>query len=180
MIKVYSLSGSHDVGKTTIFTRLKKLLRSHRFAFVGEFADCLLKQMNIRDVWKETIQRDAEAYNYFETALDFVTVASYLLYKDKAIIADRSLVDNCAYRLCVGLPLNTISLLRFYNVNLYTFFVRSKQEDATVTNAVAEVLKRFSLPYEEVWVIEGKPNETAESVAHRIQEIERQNSHQPK
>ena len=55
MIRVYALSGSHDVGKTTIFTRLKRLLRSYRFAFVGEFADCLLKQMGIRDAWKETI-----------------------------------------------------------------------------------------------------------------------------
>lgn len=67
MIRVYALSGSHNVGKTTIFTRLKRLLRSHRFAFVGEFADCLLKQMDIRDAWKETIQHDAEAYDYFET-----------------------------------------------------------------------------------------------------------------
>lgn len=174
MIRVYALSGSHDVGKTTIFTRLKKLLRSHGFAFVGEFADCLLKQMNIRDAWKETIQRDTEAYNYFETSLDFVTIASYLVYRDKVIIADRSIVDNCAYRLCVGLPLNTISLLSFYNVGLYTFFVRGKREDVEVTNAVAEVLKRFSLPYEEVQVIEGKPDETAESIARRILEIEKQ------
>jgi len=174
MIRVYALSGSHDVGKTTIFTRLKRLLRSYRFAFVGEFADCLLEQMDIRDAWKETIQRDAEAYDYFETALDFVTVASYLVYRDKVIVADRSIVDNCAYRICVGLPLNTMSLLSFYDVSLYTFFVRSKREDAEVTNAVAEVLKRFSLPYEEVQVIEGKPDETAESIARRILEIEKQ------
>jgi len=176
MIRVYALSGSHDVGKTTTFIRLKRLLRSHGFAFVGELADCLLKQMGIRDAWKETIQRDAEAYNYFETSLDFATIASYLVYRDKVIIADRSIVDNCAYRLCTGLPLNTISLLSFYNVGLYTFFVRSKREDAEVANAVAEVLKRFSLPYEEVWVIEGKPGETAESVAHRILEIEKQST----
>jgi len=157
MIKVYALSGSHGIGKTTIFKYLKNLLPSEKFAFVGEFADSILKQMDIRDTWKEKIFTNHSAYNYFENALDFCTISSYLVHKNKIIVADRSIVDNCAYRLLAGLPLNTISLLDFHGVNLYTFFMRTRErEDVEVTEAVRKILVRFTLPYEEIWIKEAK------------------------
>jgi len=128
MIKVYALSGSHGIGKTTTFVYLKKFLPPEKFAFVGEFAHWILVEMGIRDTWKEKIFTNHSAYNYFENALDFCTIASYLMHRDKIIVADRGIVDNCAYRLLAGLPLNTISLLDFHGVNLYTFFMRSRKE----------------------------------------------------
>ena len=173
MIKVYALSGSHGIGKTMTFVYLEKLLPPKKFAFVGEFADSILKQMDIRQNWKEKIFTNRPAYNYFENALDFCTIASYLVHKDKIIVADRSIVDNCAYRLLAGLPLNTISLLDYHGVNLYTFFMRSKKrEDTEVTEAVRKILVRFKLPYEEVHIIENKPKETAKLIADKILEME--------
>ena len=116
------------------------------------------------------------AYNYFENALDFCTISSYLVHRDKIIVADRSIVDNCAYRLLAKLPLNTISLLDFHGVNLYTFFMRSRErEDAEVTEAVSKILVRFKLPYEEVDIIENKPKETAKVIADKILEMEKEN-----
>jgi len=193
MIKVYALSGSHGIGKSTTFFFLKYCLPPNKFAFVGEFADSILKQMNIRQNWKEKIFTNRPAYNYFENALDFCTIASYLVHKDKIIVADRSIVDNCAYRLLVGLPLNTISLLDFHGVNLYTFFMRSKErEDAEVTEAVKKMLVRFKLPYEEVDIKEAEipkdaddhiimkivnhqAKETARIIADKILEMEKEN-----
>ena len=131
-------------------------------------------QMGIRESWKEKIFTNRPAYNYFENALDFCTIASYLVHRNKIIVADRSIVDNCAYRLLAGLPLNTISLLDFHGVNLYTFFMRSKKrEDAEVTEAVRKVLVRFKLPYEEVDIIENKSKETARIIADKILEMEK-------
>ena len=190
MIKVYALSGSHGIGKTMTFKYLKCLLPSERFAFVGEFADNILRQMEIRCNWKEKIFTNHSAYNYFENALDFCTIASYLVHKDKIIVADRSIVDNCAYRLLAGLPLNTISLLDFHGVNLYTFFMRSKErEDTEVTEAVRKILVRFKLPFEEVdikeaeipkdaddyvimKIINHQAKETAKVIADKILEME--------
>ena len=173
MIKVYALSGSHGIGKTMTFVYLEKLLPPERFAFVGEFAHWILVQMEIRRNWKEKIFTNLPAYNYFENALDFCTIASYLVHRDKIIVADRSIVDNCAYRLLAKLPLNTIHLLDYHGVNLYTFFMRSrKREDAEVTIAVKKVLVRFKLPFEEVNIIENKPKETAKVIADRILEME--------
>ena len=132
--------------------------------------------MEIRCNWKEKIFTNRPAYNYFENALDFCTISSYLVHKDKIIVADRSIVDNCAYRLLAGLPLNTIHLLDFHGVNLYTFFMRSRgREDAEVTIAVKKVLVRFKLPFEEVNIIENKPKETAKVIADRILRLEKTN-----
>ena len=55
MIKVYALSGSHGIGKTTTFFFLRWYLTPNKFAFVGEFADSILKQTDIRQNWKEKI-----------------------------------------------------------------------------------------------------------------------------
>jgi len=196
MIKVYALSGSHGIGKTTTFAYLKRLLPlydTEKFAFVGEFADSILNQMDIRQNWKEKIFTNRPAYNYFENALDFCTIASYLVHKNKIIVADRSIVDMCAYRLLAGLPLNTIHLLDFHEVNLYTFLMRSrKREDAEVTMAVKKMLVRFKLPFEEVNIKEAKipknaddhvvmniinhqAKETARIIADKILEIEKNN-----
>jgi len=176
MIKVYALSGSHSIGKTMTFVYLEKLLPPEKFAFVGEFAHWILVEMGIRDTWKEKIFTNRPAYNYFENALDFCTISSYLVHKNKIIVADRSIVDNCAYRLLAKLPLNTISLLDFHGVNLYTFFMRSKKrEDAEVTEAVRKILVRFTLPFEEVDIIENKPKETAKLIADKILEMEKNN-----
>ena len=193
MIKVYALSGSHGIGKSTTFVYLEKFLPPEKFAFVGEFAHWILVQMGIRDTWKEKIFTNRPAYNYFENALDFCTIASYLAHKDKIIVADRSIVDNCAYRLLAGLPLNTIHLLDYHGVNLYTFFMRSRErEDAEVTEAVRKVLVRFKLPYEEIWIKEAEipkdaddrvimkivnhqAKETAQIIANKILEMEKNN-----
>ena len=173
MIKVYALSGSHDIGKTTTFVYLKKFLPPEKFAFVGEFAHWILVEMGIREIWKEKIFTNRPAYNYFENALDFCTIASYLVHRDKIIIADRSIVDNCAYRLLAGLPLNTISLLDYHGINLYTFFIRSKKrEDAEVAEAVRKILVQFELPFEEIDIIEYKSKETARIIADRILKLE--------
>ena len=177
MIKVYALSGSHGIGKTITFVYLEKLLPLEKFAFVGEFAHWILLQMGIRKSWKEKIFTNHSAYNYFENALDFCTISSYLVHRDKIIIADRSIVDNCAYRLLAGLPLNTISLLDYHRVNLYTFFMRSKErENAEVTEAVRKILVRFKLPYEEVHIIENKPKETAKEIVDKILKMEKSNA----
>jgi len=170
-IRVYALSGSHGIGKTTTFNYLKQLLPFERFAFVGEFADGILKQMGIRNNWKEKILPNRSAYSYFEDALDACTIASYLVHKSKTIIADRSIVDTCAYRLLAGLSPNAISLFNLRGVDLYTFFMRSKvREDSEVVEAIKEVLTRFDLPFEEVSIIEGKPEETAKLIADKIRE----------
>jgi len=174
MIKVYALSGSHGIGKTTTWKMLKKLVDNDKFAFVGEFAHGILVQMEIREEWKEKIFGYNVAYNYFENALDFITVTSYLVHQDKTIIADRSLVDNAAYRLCAKLPLNTIYMLEFHNVKLFTFFLRSpKREDSTITDAVRKILVRFRLPYEEIFIREGDPEGTARLVLDGIVEKEK-------
>lgn len=173
MIRVYALSGSHGIGKTTTWKIIKKMADSNKFAFVGEVAHGLLVQMGIRDSWKEKIFGYNAAYQYFENALDFITIASYLVHQDKPIIADRSLVDNAAYRLCAKLPLNTIHLLDFHAVKLFTFFMRSpKREDATGTDAVRKILTRFKLPYEEIFIREGDPEGTAHLVLDRVIEME--------
>ena len=168
-VRVYGLSGSHGIGKTTTFNYLKQILSPKKFAFVGEFADSILKQIGIRNDWREKILPNRPAYSYFEDALDACTIASYLVHKDKVIIADRSIVDTCAYRLLAGLPPNAISLFNLRGVDLCTFFMRSKaREDSKVVEAIKEVLTRFDLPFEEVPIIEGKPKETAELIADRI------------
>jgi len=174
LIKVYALSGSHGIGKTTTWKILKKLADGDKFAFVGEIAHGILAQMGIRKEWKEKIFYNAAAYNYFENALDFITIASYLVHRDKPIIADRSLVDNAAYRLCANLPLNTIHLLDFHAVKLFTFFMRSpKREDTTVTDAVQNILTRFKLPYEEIYIRKGDPEGTARLVLDKILKMEK-------
>ena len=172
MIKVYALSGSHGIGKTTTFRYLKELLPNEKFAFVGEFADSILRQMGIRHNWKETIFKNCSAYHFFESALDFCTIASYLTHKDKVIVADRSIVDICGYRLLAELPLSNISLLNLYGIRLYTFFMRSERENREITEAIKNVLVEFKLPFDEVKIIEGKPKETAMVIADRIMEME--------
>ena len=172
MIKVYALSGSHGIGKTTTFGYLKELLPNEKFAFVGEFADGILRQMGIRHNWKRTIFYNHSAYNYFETALDFCTIASYLVHEKKIIIADRSIVDNSAYRLLARLPLSNISLLNLHGVRLYTFFMRSKRESKKVAEAIRNVLMEFKMPFDEIKIIEGKPEETARVISDKILEIE--------
>ena len=175
MIKVYALSGSHGIGKTTTWKIIRQLVNNDKFAFVGEVAHGILVQMGIRDNWKEKIFGYNAAYNYFENALDFITVASYLVHQGKTIIADRSLVDNAAYRLCAKLPLNTIHMLEFHNVKLFTFFMRSpKREDPTITGAVRKILTRFKLPYEEIFIREGDPEGTARLVLEKIIKMEQQ------
>ena len=177
MIKVYALSGSHHVGKTMTFVYLQKLLPPDKFAFVGEFGHWILTQMGIRDTWREKIFTDRLAYGLFEDALDNCTIASYLVHKDKIIVADRSILDNCAYRLLANLPYATsLCDLEFRGVDLYTFFLRSKErEDVRVVKAMEEILTKHYWPYEEIWIIKNKPKETARIIADKILEMEENN-----
>jgi len=175
MIKVYALSGSHDIGKTTTFNYLKKLLPTDRFAFVGEFADSILKQMDIRQNWEEKIFTNRLAYNLFEDALDNCAISSYLVHKDKVIIADRSIIDHCAYRLLAKLPyITSLCNLNFRSIDLYTFFMRLKEkEDVKVVKAMRRILTQYKWPFEQIWIIKKKPKETAQIIADKILEMEK-------
>ncbi len=170
MIKVYALSGSHNIGKTTTFIHLKKFLPPEKFAFVGEFAHCILVEMGIRDTWREKIFTNRLAYNLFEDALDNCTIASYLVHKNKIIVADRSIIDNCAYRLLANLPyIPSLSDLEFRGIDLYTFFLRSKREDIRVVKAMKEILTKHYWPYEEIWIKEAEiPKDADDHIIMRI------------
>ena len=171
MIKVYALSGSHNVGKTTTFVYLKKFLPPEKFAFVGEFADSILKQMDIKQNWKEKIFTNRLTYSLFEDALDNCTIASYLVHKDKIIVADRSIIDNCAYRLLANLPYTTsLCDLEFRGIDLYTFFLRSKErEDIRVVKAMKEILTKHYWPFEEIWIKEAEiPKDADDHIIMRI------------
>jgi len=175
MIKVYALSGSHGIGKTMTFVYLQKLLPPDKFAFVGEFGHWILVQMGIRDTWREKIFTDRLAYGLFEDALDNCTIASYLVHKNKIIVADRSIIDNCAYRLLANLPYTTsLCDLNFRGIDLYTFFMRFKErEDVRVVKAIRRILTQYKWPFEQIWIIKNKPKETAQIIADKILEMEK-------
>ena len=65
--------------------------------------------------------------------------------------------------------------MEFRGVDLYTFFLRSKErEDIRVVKAMKEILTKHYWPYEEIWIIKNKPKETARIIADKILEMEKE------
>ncbi|RLG44190.1 MAG: hypothetical protein DRN81_05090, partial [Thermoproteota archaeon] len=102
--EVFSLSGSHGIGKTTIYNAISEIVThdddlKRRIKLVGESAHHLLIQMNVRKTWQEELAANIEAYRHFQDCLHSFYMASVVAFSDKPIIFDRFLIDCEAYRM---------------------------------------------------------------------------------
>ncbi|HDD44681.1 MAG TPA: hypothetical protein ENG63_07470, partial [Candidatus Desulfofervidus auxilii] len=92
-VKIFSLSGSHKVGKTTIWKKLKAISEKN-WVFIGEFADKILKDLSIE--WEELIQNELLYKDFEKIILDSIRL-SYEIHKRKVLITDRCFLDCMAY-----------------------------------------------------------------------------------
>ncbi len=181
---IFSLSGSHNVGKTTLFNLLKENDLLKDFIFLPEVARSFL----------DILQKDAKTLLYSNQEMTFrwewlINEMEYFkfdIWKNYSIITDRTFIDSLAYskitleKKYFNLIYNKVK----YNIvkyDIYTFLIRNKKEDAEIVYYIKKYLDEFHLPFEEVYIPEmeteeGKRNvntEIAKQMAYKIIEISR-------
>ena len=183
--RVFGITGSHRIGKTTTFDFLKRdielrggISNTERPVFIGEFADCILRQMGLREDWEE-FAKSKLPYKLFEQALDLLWFSAIIHYEGRIVITDRTPVDHQAYKKRAGLSVidNLKSIFTLHNVKVFTFLLRAPWEDKEVAEDILHYLEENDLEYEQIHLYQGVnfmeiAREIEEKIKNKISERE--------
>ncbi|MCD6124289.1 AAA family ATPase [bacterium] len=168
---IFSLSGSHNVGKTTLFNLLKENDLLKGFTFLPEVAKALLNVLQ-KDA-KTLLTANPEIAFRWEWMINEMEYFKFDIWKNHLIITDRTFIDSLAYSK-VNLEQKYFNLIYNkvkYNIikyDIYTFLIRNKKEDTEIIYYIKKYIDEFHLPFEEVYVPEMETEEGKQSVNMEI------------
>ena len=183
---IFALSGSHGIGKTSIFNLLKKHHLLKDYIFLPEVARGLANILGkepkvflchtdpyIRFMWENLIN-DITCFSYYVTYEPYKQVEGYITKTH--IVSDRSFIDTLAYSKVYLDPerFNYIyyKIKHAYKLNkldIFTFLLRSKdREDEYIAFYIKEFLKEFNLPFKEFNIPTGKDPKEIYNINYRL------------
>ena len=185
---IFALSGSHGIGKTSIFNLLKKHHLLKDYIFLPEVARGLANILGkepkvflcntdpyIRFMW-ENLVNDITCFSYY-VYLELGYKTKNLQVIPKAlIVSDRSFIDTLAYSKVYLDPerFNYIyyKIKHAYKLNkldIFTFLLRNKdREDEYIAFYIKEFLKEFNLPFKEFNIPTGKDPKEIYNINYRL------------